>query len=790
MMYPAVASAQAVMICFVVVPMLLIQTHTVSVSSFVPLMMPNKPASTGGLSFQKTTTTSRTHLSGRRSNRRKNRVSQQSESGEVEILIEREDDEVEVEVEEKEQEVVEEIVDEQEVVFEEVFAAEAVEEEQQEVEEVEVELKVEEEVVVVEEQIAAAAVSVVSSEQEEESAMSAADQEQFLTDESHMRLAIEYAKSQTDDGAYPNPTVGAALVSADGQVLGLGCSSYKTDAIQDALQQTGLDVMPLREWCVTWPAQASECWKLRDDLASATLYVTLEPLASRRGETLPAMTQLIELSKVARVVIGSPDPVPERAGKGAQTLHRQSGLIVSMGRILPDECAELVSPYTERANSKLQIMARNHRRRTGRPLGLLHCSVVDSDDLEAFAQLGNAFGKSSGGQNLGFRDFGSYEMAPPPEHIWADDETVMEDTDSLFPELEVDEDDEDDDLDSFFGVDTGAQKNNVMMPWYSQVDAVIGTFPRDGNNGPMTENNTIKSRLNGLKWLATFGKELPVGVERILCLDATDLENLPLSNDDPNLPDGVDIEEFWTGYGRKPTRVLLRKGRSTQAEGAARAAAVAAEAAAKFAQATKEAIETGEAESAAEAAMEYQSAALAAAEMIQKELLKTLERKQKLQSYGVVVETLNGRDPLDVMKHLGKRNGYGSVVWRAGCWGQRGVQSILDGAFQSVSAHLAVDASGGRFWQQMLAERAVQGACGPESRVKVFASDEDISLEFCDAPNAEGDCLITKDGKPIRHVRLDCRVALVDKDRPREFVIAPTKPLNKKKIAEEAPWFL
>ena len=306
----------------------------------------------------------------------------------------------------------------------------------------------------------------------------------------------------------------------------------------------------------------------------------------------------------------------------------------------------------------------------------------------------------------------------------------------------------------------------------------------------MTENNTIKSRLNGLKWLATFGKELPVGVERILCLDATDLENLPLSNDDPNLPDGVDVEEFWTGAGRKPTRVLLRKGRSTQAEGAARAAAVAAEAAAKFAQATKEAIETGEAESAAEAAMEYQSAALAAAEMIQKELLKTLERKQKLQSYGVVVETLNGRDPLDVMKHLGKRNGYGSVVWRAGCWGQRGVQSILDGAFQSVSAHLAVDASGGRFWQQMLAERAVQGACGPESRVKVFASDEDISLEFCDAPNAEGDCLITKDGKPIRHVRLDCRVALVDKDRPREFVIAPTKPLNKKKIAEEAPWFL
>mmetsp|Transcript_5959 Transcript_5959/g.12526 ORF Transcript_5959/g.12526 Transcript_5959/m.12526 type:complete len:725 (+) Transcript_5959:110-2284(+) len=626
-------------------------------------------------------------------------------------------------------------------------------------------------------------------QEEEEEAMSEEEQEQFLMDESHMRLAIEYAKSQSESAsAYPNPTVGAALVASDGQVLGLGCSSYKKDAIQDALQQTGLEVMPLREWCITWPAQSSACWKLRDDLASATLYVTLEPLASRRGETLPPMTQLIELSGVSRVVIGTPDPVPARAGKGSQSLHRQSGLDVSMGRVLEEQCRELVAPYTKRANTKLQIMARTHRARTGRPLGLLHCSVVDSDDIEAFAQLGNAFGKSFGGQTLSFRDFGSYEMAPPPEQIWAEDDADG----NAFPGMEVDDDD-DDDIDAYFGNDEprkDSDGNNVIMPHYSQVDAVIGTFPREGNNGPMVENNTIKSRLNGLKWLSTFGKDLPAGVERILVLDATDLENLPLDNADPNLPAGVDVESFWRGAGRKPTRVLLRKGRSSQAEGAARAAAAAAEAAAKAALATKEAIETGEAESAAEAAMEYQSAALAATEAIQKELSRTLAHKQSLQSLGVVVETLNGKDPLDVLEHLGRRNGYGSVVWRAGCWGQRGVQSILDGAFQSVSAHLAVDANGGRFWQQMLAERAVQGACGPESRVKVFCSDDDISLEFCDSPNADGDCVLTKDGKPVRHVRLDCRVALVDRDRPREFVIAPTKRLDRKTIEEEAPWFL
>ena len=81
------------------------------------------------------------------------------------------------------------------------------------------------------------------------------------------------------------------------------------------------------------------------------------------------------------------------------------------------------------------------------------------------------------------------------------------------------------------------------------------------------------SRLNGLKWLATYGKELPSGVERILVMDATDLGDLPVSNDDPNVPPGVDVEEFWLANGRKPTRVLLRKARSTQAQAAAQAAA-------------------------------------------------------------------------------------------------------------------------------------------------------------------------------------------------------------------------
>ena len=54
-------------------------------------------------------------------------------------------------------------------------------------------------------------------------------------------------------------------------------------------------------------------------------------------------------------------------------------------------------------------------------MGHMHCSVIESDDAEAFARNGNSFGKNFGGQHLSYRDFGTYEIAPPPESIWASD---------------------------------------------------------------------------------------------------------------------------------------------------------------------------------------------------------------------------------------------------------------------------------------------------------------------------------------------------------------------------------
>lgn len=598
------------------------------------------------------------------------------------------------------------------------------------------------------------------------------DEEEVRFDQEQMRKAIELAESTGGErGAtspYPKPIAGAVIVTPDGRVLGRGYSDYKQDCVLAAIKDAGLTATPLREWCVTWPHDR----QLREDLASATLYVTMEPTSQRQGEAVPPMTQLIQYSGIRKVVIGCPDVVTDKATEGASSLYA-AGIQVSIG-VLQEECEGLVSQYAELANSKLQVMARKHSERYGKPLGFLHCSVIDSDSVEAFARQGNAFGKSSGGKTLSFRDFGSYEMAPPPESVWADDM-----------------DDDDDDFNSLLEMDFSEEEaeatlgKSPMMPWYEQVDAVIATFPR-ADTGPANDT----PRINGLKWMATIGQELPANVERILVLDATDLKDLPLTNDHPTVPPGVDVEAFWRGDDRKPTRVLLRKGENVQAQAAAAAAAVAAQAAADAAKAALEAVESGEADIAAEAAFESQEAAAAATKVIQRELQAAQELKSKLTDVGVVVETINGQEVIDVMKHLGKRNGYSSVVWRAGCWGNRGPMAIMDGAFQWVSAHLAVDAVGGKFWQLMLAERAVQAACGAERKVKIFADQEDISLEYCDEVDADEDCVLSVDGRPIRHIRLDARVGLVDDSRPRSFVPLKTKKLSRTQLEEQAPWFL
>jgi len=612
------------------------------------------------------------------------------------------------------------------------------------------------------------------------------DDSAIQRDEMFLREAIKIAGScggeRGTSSPFPDPVGGALLVTKDDRIIGRGFSTYERECVQACIKDVGLTATPLREWCVSWPSSR----QLRNDIAGATLYLTMEPSAERRGSNLPPITQLIIQSGIQRVVIGCQSPIPERATEGAATLH-SAGLSVTMG-ILQQECESLVSNYGALATTKLQRMARRHLAQHGRPLGLLHCSVIDSTDITAFARNGNAFGKDfGGGQLLSERNFGSYEIAPPPESIWANDDS------------EEDFDDESmmDDLDDSFALDLedemssgsdNEMSRNPMMPWYEQVSAVVATFPRVENIPMQTE------RMNGLKWLATMGRALPPSVERILVVDASDLGELPVTNDDPRCPPGVDVEGFWKGDGRKKTRVLLRHSANVLASQAAAAASAAAAEAAKAATLAQEAILSSDAEVAAEAALASQNAAETANAFLQKQVQKQLDLREALTSRGVLVENLKGGDPIDVMNHLGERSGYEAVVWRAGCWGGRGVQAIMDGAFQWVSAHLAVDADGGRFWQLMLAEMCVQAACGPEQRVKIFAEDEDISLEYCDDDEADSDCVLRVDGRPVRHVRLDCRVALVNEFRESKLNIHhKTKPVDDfqtlGKGHEEAPWF-
>jgi len=446
--------------------------------------------------------------------------------------------------------------------------------------------------------------SISSTDDEEEEELD----EQTVRDGLMMKKAVELAQSRGgqkgSEAPFPKPIVGAVIVTKDGQTLGSGRSDYRQHAIQAAIADAGIDATPLSEWCVTWPRDST----LRENLRESTLYVTLEPSAERGGANLPPLTQLIQLSGIPRVVIGCPDAIPELASEGAATLH-SAGLIVNMG-ILQTECESLIEDYSTMTNSKLQKMARKHFQTFNRPLGFLHCSVVEADDVDSFTRNGNSFGKNFGGKELSSRDFGSYKLAPPPESIWADDASSDDfdtDEDDYFTDFEAEEEQE-------------SLGSNPMMPWYEQVDAVVATFPKPGNG--KEEDDTVAGRLYGLKWLATSGSSLPANVERILVMDATDLPDLPTNNDDENLPPGVDVEAFWRANGgdRKPTRILLRHGDNAQAISAANAAAQAAAAASNAAQRAKEAIETGEAELAAEAALECQQAAMAATVALQREM--------------------------------------------------------------------------------------------------------------------------------------------------------------------------
>lgn len=139
-------------------------------------------------------------------------------------------------------------------------------------------------------------------------------------DREYMRRAIALAKAG-EGWAHPNPLVGAVIVK-DGKIIGEGyhqkCGQLHAErnAIANALQRAD---------------------ETGDPMEGATIYVTLEPCC-HYGRTPPCTEAIIE-HRFARVVIGSGDPNPLVAGKGAQIL-REAGIQVEEG-FLQEECDAL-----------------------------------------------------------------------------------------------------------------------------------------------------------------------------------------------------------------------------------------------------------------------------------------------------------------------------------------------------------------------------------------------------------------------------------------------------------------
>ena len=124
-----------------------------------------------------------------------------------------------------------------------------------------------------------------------------------------MRLAIEQAQ-RVKGSTYPNPPVGAVILSADGDVAGVG-----------ATEPTGgphAEVVALRA--------------AGDRAAGGTAIVTLEP-CNHHGRTPPCVDALIDAG-VAAVVYGVADPNPVAAG-GAERLH--AGGVAVTGGVCTEE---------------------------------------------------------------------------------------------------------------------------------------------------------------------------------------------------------------------------------------------------------------------------------------------------------------------------------------------------------------------------------------------------------------------------------------------------------------------
>lgn len=134
-----------------------------------------------------------------------------------------------------------------------------------------------------------------------------------MTDIDFMREALNLA-GKGMGFVSPNPMVGAVIVK-DGRIIGKG----------------------FHEKYGELHAERNAFANCTENCQGATIYVTLEPCC-HYGKTPPCTEAIID-NKIAKVVIGSCDPNPLVAGKGARIL-REHGIEVVEG-VLKEECDAL-----------------------------------------------------------------------------------------------------------------------------------------------------------------------------------------------------------------------------------------------------------------------------------------------------------------------------------------------------------------------------------------------------------------------------------------------------------------
>lgn len=150
-----------------------------------------------------------------------------------------------------------------------------------------------------------------------------------MTKKEYMRLAIELAKKGIGYTS-PNPIVGCVVVK-DGKIVTEG----------------------YHEKYGGYHAERNALNKYAGDLKGAELYVTLEPCC-HQGKTPPCTECIIERG-IEKVYIGSMDPNPLVAGKGAEIL-RNHGVEVETG-ILEEECRELNEIFFSYITSGIPFVA-------------------------------------------------------------------------------------------------------------------------------------------------------------------------------------------------------------------------------------------------------------------------------------------------------------------------------------------------------------------------------------------------------------------------------------------------